>query len=147
MYLLIINMSFVAKILAYKTSSWVFILHRKKCNTHNNMKHHLPRQMIPDITFNFVSYLYLFDYLYPVFDKILGYKTSSWAFILHRKKCNTHNHIKHHLPGHPFQVNDQFCYKYDWSIPVLYLLNVCDLEQELWSIKRIYGKLILRGFF
>ena len=37
------------QILAYKPRSWVFILHRKKCYTHNYIKHHLPRQIIPDI--------------------------------------------------------------------------------------------------
>ena len=34
LYLLIINMSFVVNILVYKTSSWVFILHRKKFFIH-----------------------------------------------------------------------------------------------------------------
>ena len=62
LYLLIINIPFNFKIMSYKTSSRVFILHKKKCYTHNYIKHHLPRQMIPDIldiTLHFVSYLYL----------------------------------------------------------------------------------------
>ena len=49
LYLLISNIPLFVNILAYKTSSLVFLLHRKKCNTHNYIKHHLPRQMIPDI--------------------------------------------------------------------------------------------------
>ena len=55
-------------------------------------------QIFPDITLNFVSYLYLFDYQYTVFVKIRAYKTSNWVFILHGTKCYTHNYIKHHLP-------------------------------------------------
>ena len=62
LYLLIINIPFNFKIMSYKTSSRVFIWHKKKCYTHDYIKHHLPRQMIPDIldiTLHFVSYLYL----------------------------------------------------------------------------------------
>ena len=53
-------------------------------------------QIFPEITLNFVSYF--FDYQNTVYVKILGYKTSSWVFILHRKKWNAHIHIRHHLP-------------------------------------------------
>ena len=100
-YLLIINMPFVIKILAYKTSSSVFILHRTKCYTHNYIKHHLPRQMIPDISrYHALSRQLLvpFDYNLPFNFKIVAYKTSSWVFILYRKKCNMHNYIKNHQP-------------------------------------------------
>ena len=85
LYLLIINMPFVIKILAYKTSSSVFILHRTKCYTHNYIKHHLPRQMIPDISrYHALSRQLLvpFDYNLPFNFKIVAYKTSSWVFIL-----------------------------------------------------------------
>ena len=41
---------FLVKIVAYKTSSWVFILHRKEFNALHYIKHHLPHQMIPDVS-------------------------------------------------------------------------------------------------
>ena len=55
-------------------------------------------QIFADIMLNLVSHLYLLIFIILLFVEILAYKTSSWVFILHRKKCCTHNYIKHHLP-------------------------------------------------
>ena len=62
--------------MAYKTSSWVLIFHEKKCYTHNYIKHHLPRQIIPDscrYQAQSRQLLIPFNYQYIVFSKILAY--------------------------------------------------------------------------
>ena len=92
------------KILEYKTSNCVFNLHKKKCYTHHYNKHHLLRHIIPEICrYQALSrqLLVLFDYQYTVFSpQSMAYKKSSWVFILHRKKCYTHNYYKHHQLHH-----------------------------------------------
>ena len=50
LYLFAYQYTVFVKIRAYKTSNWVFILPRKKCYTYHYIKHHFPRQMIPDIS-------------------------------------------------------------------------------------------------
>ena len=81
LYLLIINMPFVIKIVTYKMRNWVFILHRKKCYTHNYIRHHLPRQKISRYHAQSRQLLVPFDHQYPFFVKILANRTSSWVFI------------------------------------------------------------------
>ena len=50
LYLLIINIRFLSKSWHIKRVAGYINLHRKKCYTHNYIKHHLPRQMILDIS-------------------------------------------------------------------------------------------------
>ena len=74
---LLVSLPFNFKIVAYKTSSWVFILHRKNWNAHNYIKHHLPRQMIPDISRYHASSRQLlvpFDYQYTILSKFWDIK-------------------------------------------------------------------------
>ena len=76
LYLLIINVSFVVGILAYKTSSSVFVMHWNKMYLHNYIKHHLPGQMIPDICRYRAKSRHIlvpFDFHYDLFVKILAY--------------------------------------------------------------------------
>ena len=85
--LLIINMPFVIKIVACKTSSWVFILHMKKWNAHNYIKYHLPRQMIPDITLNLATCTFWLSLnLLSKFahrKRVHGYLFSTGSYLMH----------------------------------------------------------------
>ena len=63
----------------------------------SNICHVRLYQIFPDITLILVSYFYLLINHIPFSPKILTNNTSTWVFILQKKRCSSHHHIKQDL--------------------------------------------------
>ena len=119
-------------------------MHRKKCYTHNYIKHHLPCQIIPDICRYHAQsrrLLVPFDYLYTVFSILWHMKR-----IAGNSFCTGGNVIhKHHLPHQILRNHRTSSYEINTQLPVLYA-RVLRKNSSILIIKRYIKRDICKYF-
>ena len=107
----------------------------------SNICHVRLYQIFPDITLILVSYFYLLINHIPFSPKILTNNTSTWVFIVQKKRCSSHHHIKQDLAVSDYTRYFQISRLISSATCICSLLHVSIYQvfffSKVWHIKQV----------